>query len=102
MNDDFQSQIAADAARNAEWAADRAAREARKAARETRRSNLLQLVALAQQSDKIDPKLQEQLERLIRAEAEQVERENSWTPTGCFSLLLIISITLAAIANLAH
>src|SRR5258707_3474979 len=70
MNQDDQRFVLMAAAAQAHYAKEQARREARKAAL------LSQVSALSNSSQPMDPKLQAELERLIRAEAQRTEQEN--------------------------
>jgi|SRR5260221_2152752 len=70
MNQDDQRFVLMAAAAQAHYAKQQARREARKAAL------LSQVSALSNSSQPMDPKLQAELERLIRAEAQRTEQEN--------------------------
>src|SRR5258708_5110021 len=70
MNQDDQRYVLMAAAAQAHYAKQQARREARKAAL------LSQVSALSNSSQPMDPKLQAELERLIRAEAQRTEQEN--------------------------
>ncbi len=70
MNQDDQRFILMAAAAQAHYAKQQARRQARKAAL------LSQVSALSNSSQPMDPKLQAELERLIRAEAQRTEQEN--------------------------
>jgi hypothetical protein len=70
MNQDDQRFVLMAAAAQAHYAKQQARREARKAAL------LSQVSVLSNSSQPMDPKLQAELERLIRAEAQRTEQEN--------------------------
>jgi chorismate mutase len=74
MNQDDQRFVLMAAAAQAHYAKQQTRCEARKAAL------LSQISALSNSSQPMDPKLQAELERLIRAEAQRTEQENfDWT-----------------------
>ena len=71
MNQDDQRFVLMAAAAQAHYAKQQARREARKAAL------LSQVSALSNSSQPMDPKLQAELERLIRAEAQRTEHQRA-------------------------
>src|SRR5260370_8807084 len=77
------------AAAQAHYAKEQARREARKAAL------LSQVAALSNSSQPMDPKLQAELERLIRAEAQRTEQENfDWACGMVVGVIVLVGFAL--------
>ena len=88
MNQDDQRFVLM-AAAQAHYAKQQARREARKAAL------LSQVSALSKSSQPMDPKLQAELERLIRAEAQRTEQENfDWTCGMVVGVIVLVGFAL--------
>jgi chorismate mutase len=89
MNQDDQRFVLMAAAAQAHYAKEQARREARKAAL------LSQVLTLSNSSQPMDPKLQAELERLIRAEAQRTEQENfDWTCGMVVGVIVLVGFAL--------
>jgi hypothetical protein len=89
MNQDDQRFVLMAAAAQAHYAKQQARREARKAAL------LSQVSALSDSSQPMDPKLQAELERLIRAEAQRTEQENfDWACGMVVGVIVLVGSAL--------
>src|SRR5258705_2742572 len=89
MNQDDQRLVLMAAAAQAHYAKQQARREARKAAL------LSQVSALSNSSQPMDPKLQAELERLIRAEAQRTEQENfDWACGMVVGVIVLVGFAL--------
>ena len=89
MNQDDQRFVLMAAAAQAHYAKQQARREARKAAL------LSQVSALSNSSQPMDLKLQAELERLIRAEAQRTEQENfDWTCGMVVGVIVLVGFAL--------
>jgi chorismate mutase len=96
MNQDDQRFVLMAAAAQAHYAKQQARREARKAAL------LSQVSALSNSSQPMDPKLQAELERLIRAEAQRTEQENfDWACGMVVGVIVLVGFALFILTAMA-